>query len=50
MHKIFKNTKIHLLIGGWHEGMAELLHENGFIISGSDINESERTIHLKKLV
>ena len=53
MHKIFKNTKkIHFIgIGGiGMSGMAELLHENGFIISGSDINESERTIHLKKLV
>lgn len=52
MHKIFKNTKkIHFIgIGGiGMSGMAELLHENGFKISGSDIKESERTIHLKNI-
>ena len=52
MHKIFKNTKkIHFIgIGGiGMSGMAELLHENGFKISGSDIKESERTVHLKNI-
>ena len=52
MHKIFgKTKKIHFIgIGGiGMSGMAELLHNHGFKISGSDINVSERTLHLMKL-
>ena len=30
-------------------GMAELLYNHGFKITGSDINKSERTLHLNKL-
>ena len=52
MDKIFGKTKhIHFIgIGGiGMSGMAELLFNHGFIISGSDIFESERVIHLKKI-
>ena len=52
MHKIFGKTKrIHFIgIGGiGMSGMAELLHNHGFIITGSDINISERTSHLANL-
>ena len=52
MHKIFGKTKhIHFIgIGGiGMSGMAELLHNHGFEISGSDINESDRTEHLKSI-
>ena len=30
-------------------GMAELLYNHGFTITGSDLNESERTNHLKSI-
>ena len=52
MHKIFGKTKtIHFIgIGGiGMSGMAELLYNHGFKITGSDINISERTLHLEKL-
>ena len=52
MDKIFGKTKhIHFIgIGGiGMSGMAELLFNHGFIISGSDILESERIKHLKKI-
>ncbi len=52
MHKIFGKTKhIHFIgIGGiGMSGMAELLYNHGFEISGSDINESDRTNHLKSI-
>ena len=52
MHKIFGKTKhIHFVgIGGiGMSGMAELLHNHGFEISGSDINTSDRTEHLKSI-
>ena len=51
MKELFKNTNhLHFIgIGGiGMSGMAELLFNHGFIISGSDINESERIKHLKK--
>ena len=51
MLKIFRNTNhIHFIgIGGiGMSGMAELLHNHGFIISGSDIMETERTQFLKE--
>ena len=49
MKKIFRKTKhIHFVgIGGiGMSGMAELLLNHGFKISGSDINKSERTKYL----
>jgi len=52
MKKIFGKTKhIHFIgIGGiGMSGMAELLYNHGFIVSGSDINKSEITEHLKKI-
>jgi len=52
MHKIFGKTKhIHFIgIGGiGMSGMAELLYNHGFEVSGSDINESDRTEHLKSI-
>ena len=52
MDKIFgKMKKIHFIgIGGiGMSGMAELLHKQGFKITGSDITSSERTAHLSKL-
>ena len=52
MDKIFGKTKhIHFIgIGGiGMSGMAELLLNHGFIITGSDISESERIHHLKKI-
>ena len=52
MHKIFGKTKtIHFIgIGGiGMSGMAELLHNHGFNITGSDINISDRTLHLQSL-
>jgi len=51
MRDLFKNTNhLHFIgIGGiGMSGMAELLFNHGFTISGSDINESERIKHLKK--
>ena len=49
--KINKLGYIHFIgIGGiGMSGMAELLHNHGFEISGSDINESDRTEHLKSI-
>ncbi len=43
--------RIHLVgIGGiGMSGIAEVLHRRGFIVSGSDIKESENTSYLKKL-
>jgi len=52
MNRIFgKTKKIHFIgIGGiGMSGMAELLHNHGFKITGSDINVSERTLHLEKI-
>ena len=52
MHKIFGKTKhIHFIgIGGiGMSGMAELLYNHGFEVSGSDINVSDRTNHLKSI-
>ena len=52
MENLFKKTKhLHFIgIGGiGMSGMAELLLNHGFKISGSDLNESERTIHLSNL-
>ena len=52
MHKIFGKTKhIHFVgIGGiGMSGMAELLYNHGFDVSGSDINTSDRTEHLKSI-
>ena len=52
MHKIFGKTKhIHFIgIGGiGMSGMAELLYNHGFEVSGSDINISDRTEHLKSI-
>ena len=52
MKQIFLKTKhIHFVgIGGiGMSGMAELLLNHGFKISGSDINKSERTIYLSKI-
>ena len=49
---MFGKTKhIHFVgIGGiGMSGMAELLYNNNFIISGSDINISERTEYLNKI-
>ena len=49
MNKVFNNTKhLHFVgIGGiGMSGMAELLHNHGFKITGSDINESDRTNYL----
>ena len=51
MRELFKNTNhLHFIgIGGiGMSGMAELLFNHGFNISGSDINKSERIKHLKK--
>ena len=46
-----KNKHIHFIgIGGiGMSGMAELLMNHGFKISGSDLNENDRTVHLKNL-
>ena len=52
MEKIFGKTKqIHFIgIGGiGMSGMAELLYNHGFSITGSDMNQSERTDHLKSI-
>lgn len=53
MYKIDFNKKIHVHfigIGGISmSGFAELLHDNGFTISGSDIRESKITEHLETL-
>ncbi|MBI45350.1 MAG: UDP-N-acetylmuramate--L-alanine ligase [Candidatus Marinimicrobia bacterium] len=52
MNKIFGKTKhIHFIgIGGiGMSGMAELLYNHKFSISGSDINASERTKHLESI-
>ena len=52
MENLFKKTKhLHFIgIGGiGMSGMAELLLNHGFKISGSDLNKSERTIHLSNL-
>ena len=52
MDKLFgKMKRIHFVgIGGiGMSGMAELLYKQGFKITGSDINSSERTSHLNKL-
>lgn len=53
MYKIDFNKKIHVHfigIGGISmSGFAELLHANGFTISGSDIRESKITEHLETL-
>ena len=52
MEKIFGKTKqIHFIgIGGiGMSGMAELLYNHGFRITGSDMNQSERTDHLKSI-
>ena len=52
MKTIFRKTKhIHFVgIGGiGMSGMAELLLNHGFEITGSDIKKSERTIHLENL-
>ena len=50
--RILFNTKMHLHfigIGGiGMSGMAELLYNHGFTISGSDIKKSQRTTHLEK--
>ena len=49
---MFGKTKhIHFIgIGGiGMSGMAELLYNNDFTITGSDINNSERIRHLKKI-
>ena len=45
------NKKIFFIgIGGiGMSGIAEFLHYDGFEVSGSDLNESERTNHLKSL-
>ena len=45
------NKKIFFIgIGGiGMSGIAEFLHYDGFEVSGSDLNESERTNHLKNL-
>ena len=51
MLKIFNNTNhLHFIgIGGiGMSGMAELLLNHGFIISGSDLNKTQRTKHLEK--
>ena len=46
-----KNKHIHFIgIGGiGMSGMAELLMNHGFKISGSDLNENDRTTHLNNL-
>ena len=46
-----KTNHIHFVgIGGiGMSGMAELLHNLGFTVTGSDISESERTNQLKKI-
>ena len=52
MNKIFGKTKrIHFIgIGGiGMSGMAEFLYNYDFKITGSDINTSERTLHLTKM-
>ena len=52
MNKIFGKTKrIHFIgIGGiGMSGMAEFLYNHDFKITGSDINTSERTLHLTKM-
>ena len=52
MKKIFGKTKhIHFIgIGGiGMSGMAELLYNHGFKVTGSDLCESERTKHLKTI-
>lgn len=53
MYKIDFNKKIHIYfigIGGISmSGFAELLHANGFTISGSDMKESKITEHLETL-
>jgi len=52
MKKIFRQTKhIHFIgIGGiGMSGMAELLLNHGFMITGSDVHKSERTIHLSSI-
>lgn len=52
MKKIFTKEKyIHFIgIGGiGMSGMAELLMNHGFKIRGSDLNENDRTIHLKSI-
>ena len=43
------NKKIFFIgVGGiGMSGIAEFLHYDGFKVSGSDLNESERTNHLK---
>ena len=51
MLKLFKNTNsLHFVgIGGiGMSGMAELLSNHGFVISGSDLNKSPRTKHLEE--
>ena len=53
MHKIFGKTKhIHFIgIGGiGMSGMAELLYNHGFQVSGSDINKSDIISYLSILV
>ena len=52
MKRMFRKTKhIHFVgIGGiGMSGMAELLLNHGFQITGSDINKSERTVHLSSI-